>query len=98
MALNINWTPKAKETFLVIISFLESNWSEKEVSKFVSATDRIIGLISLFPNLFSQSGKKKNVHRAVISKQTSLFYRVKKGEIELITFWDNRRNPKSLKI
>jgi len=98
MALSVVWSQKARQTFLEIINYLQTNWTDREVNSFVKATDRIVDLASTYPNLFSLTGKKKNTHRSVISKHTSLFYRVKKNRIELITFWDNRRNPKLLKV
>ena len=97
MALKVFWTSDATESFNSAISYLESNWTDKEVRNFVKATDRTIVLISNFPRIFRRSAKK-NIHQAVITKQTSLFYQVEKKHIELLLFWDNRRNPKSLKL
>jgi hypothetical protein len=31
-------------------------------------------------------------------KQVSIYYRIKKSEIELLAFWDNRKTPKKLKL
>ena len=43
--------------------------------------------------------RSKNQFKTVINKQVSLIYRYKpkKGEIELVLFWDNRREPSQLK-
>jgi hypothetical protein len=41
---------------------------------------------------------KRNIHRCVVVKQVSLFYRIKSSHIELLLFWDNRQNPSKLKL
>lgn len=58
-------------------------------------TDNLIEQISKYPNLFPPS-KKKGVRKAVISKHTSLIYRLVHDRIELLHFWDNRRDPRVL--
>ncbi|AWW28882.1 hypothetical protein DN752_01340 [Echinicola strongylocentroti] len=58
--------------------------------------DRLQSILELIverPEIYPTSGKKKQVKRCVISKQTSLYYQIKKDKIELITLFDNRRNP-----
>jgi hypothetical protein len=50
------------------------------------------------PEMFLASRKKKNVQKGLITKHNTLYYRIKprKKEIELITFWDHRQDPKKL--
>lgn len=97
MLLKIKWTPRAKKDYLKIIDYLHEKWTIKEVNSFVIKTNYTLALISKNPNLFPQS-KKKEIHKCVLSKQTSLYYRIRNSELELIAFWDNRRNPKKLKL
>lgn len=99
MALNVIWSPKSIETFDKIISYLESNWGRKSTEKFIQNTLNHIGLISQNPFLFKESEKYKNQFKTVLNKQISLIYRykLKKEEIELVVFWDNRRSPSKLK-
>ncbi len=40
--------------------------------------------------------EKENIYKCVIVKQVSLYYRINKNQIELLRFWDNRRNPEKL--
>ena len=51
------------------------------------------------PLITQKPGKLKNVHMGVILKQVSLIYRVKPiaKQIELISFIDNRQDPKRIK-
>lgn len=93
----IKWTFRAEADYLVILDYLESNWTKKELLKFTTKTSKAIVQISKTPKAFPAS-KKKNVRKCVLVKQVSIYYRIKKKEIELLTFWDNRRRPKKLKL
>jgi plasmid stabilization system protein ParE len=99
MALNVIWSPKAIESFDKIIFYLEYTWGKTTTQKFTQKTLKHIHLISAYPQLFRESEKYKNQFKTVINKQVSLIYRYKpkKGEIELVLFWDNRREPSQLK-
>jgi len=93
MAKKIIWTPQAEETFEGILNYLEINWTEKEKRNFIVATDKIIQLISKQPDLFRKSNSL-NTYEALVTKHNLLLYIVKKDTVDLITFWDTRRNPK----
>jgi len=41
---------------------------------------------------------ESDIHKCVIVRQVSLFYRVKFDVIELVLFWDNRQDPAKLKL
>jgi plasmid stabilization system protein ParE len=99
MTIPIVWSPKAEETFDTIINYLKAHWTAREVNNFLAETDRQLKRISYFPFSCPESLKYKNVHRCIISKQTSLVYRYKprKEVIEIVTFFDNRSNPKKVK-
>ena len=40
----------------------------------------------------------ENVRSILILRYFSIFYRIKFDEIEIVAFWDNRRNPENLEI
>ncbi len=99
MTLPVVWSPKAEETFDAVINYLRTHWTTREVNNFIAETIHQIERISSFPFSCPESTKYKNVHRCIISKQTSLVYRykVRKGVIEIVTFFDNRCNPKKIR-
>ena len=57
------------ETF----TFLETNWTEKELRKLSNALDKTLNLISQNPYIFQSSDFKKNIRRAVILSLNSLY-------------------------
>jgi plasmid stabilization system protein ParE len=52
MAKKIKWTIEAEAEFDMVILYLEQNWTEKEILKFISATNRVLTFISEFPLMF----------------------------------------------
>ncbi len=91
MALTINWSEEAKVEFDQIIAFLSYRWTEKEVQNFILKTESVLKAISLQPYLYPESHYKQ-IRKAVITKQTSVYYLIREHEIYLVTFWDNRQD------
>ena len=95
--MEIKWTEKAKQDYESILDYLLSDFSLKEVEKFVTLTEDTLFLISKNPLMYPKA-KNENVRKCVLVKQVNLYYRVNKNQIEVLTFGDNRRNPEDLKI
>lgn len=96
MAFKIIWSPEAEKTFEEIIHYLEINWSEKEIKKLITSTEKTIFLLQQNPFLFRGS-EKENIYEALIGKQNLLLYQIIENskKVELLSFWDARQNPKS---
>ena len=96
--MEISWTPTAKKTYFKVLDYLAEEWTKKEVENFVHKVESILEQIKSNPEMFEASRKKKNVRKGLINKQNTLYYRVKprKNELELITFWYNRKDLKKL--
>ncbi len=96
MALPVRWTLKAARSFDRIISYLENEWTVKEVERFVRKTFSTITIISAFPNIYVED-KVKNIRKAFVTEQVSMIYRTFDNHIDILYFWDNRRNPDKLR-
>ncbi len=92
MKLTIAWTDEAQETFNFTVNQIENKWGTKSAEKFVRDTHKLINLISTQPYLFNAS-YTLNIRKAVISKQTSMFYEVHSAHVSILFFWDNRQEP-----
>lgn len=92
MSLSILSTQSSDETFIAIYDFIEIRFGKKSADKFLEKTENIILLIAEYPLMYKATSIDNNVRIAVISKQTSLFYRVTETSIHLLYFWDNRRD------
>ena len=95
---NIEWTDEALQNLDLIIAYLLNGWSEKILEKFAKKLDKRIITISRNPFTFPVSGIRKNVRRCVLSKQTTIYYEIKKDVVVILTLFDNRSDPNSLKI
>ena len=82
-----------------LVVYLLKEWGHKVKSEFLIKLDRKISQISLHPESSPKSAELGGFYRCRVSKQTSFYYRVdfKKEEIEIITFFDVRQDPDSLK-
>lgn len=96
MPYDIVWSPTARRSYFSILGYLDDNWTRRELTNFAKKTLKTLDLIADNPSLFQYS-KESDTFRCVVVKQVSLYYRLKDNRIELITFWDNRKDPDSLK-
>lgn len=71
-----------------------------KIIQFSSKTEIVIKAIQNNPGIFAYSQKHKNIRKAIVDKNNSLFYQVDKvnQKIYLLTFFDNRQNQKKLKL
>ena len=76
------------------IEYLDENWTEKELRTLAESIEEKLALISQNPNLFQASDNKKNIRRVVIQTYNTLYYRFENEQIEIISFFSNRQNPK----
>jgi plasmid stabilization system protein ParE len=98
MSFRIVWPPASKDEYADLLSFVELNHGVDAALKLLEKTDKVLEFIAANPEMFPASDAQKAIRKAVITKQTSLFYRITGQEIQLLHFWDNRRDPNSLKF
>lgn len=87
----LKWTPIAREDYALILGFIESNFGSDTALIFLEKTEKVLDRILEFPSIYPVSSKRKNVRKAVITKQISLFYTINKQEIWVLEFIDNRK-------
>lgn len=79
-----------------LLEYLLASWSEKVRNDFIKKLDHSIAVIRLKPEAFPQSSKQKGLFKCVITKQTTLFYRFNSKQINIVTVFGTRQNPKKL--
>ncbi len=92
MNLEVVLTPNANETLLAIVSFIRNEWGDISAEKFIKKTYRVLDTIAQQPYLF-KAYQETNVRKGLITKHTSVVYRVLHNQIEVLFFWDNRQEP-----
>ncbi len=96
--MEIVFSKRAKNYLEDLLKYLETEWSIQVKHNFVYKLDKSVISISKFPESCPLSGKKKGVYKCIVSKQTSFYYRIKSNKIEVIAFFDNRMNPRKIKL
>ncbi len=98
--MQIVWTDKADDSFDQICAYILEKFTQKEVDDFVLKSYEVLFVIQSHPKLYPVSKVKnyKSVRKAVIHPHSTLYYRItNKSTITLVTFWDNRMNPRKKK-
>ena len=86
------WTENAKSELSEIINYIATEWNEVAVRKFAKNLETALESVLTMPTAFPESSIKNNIRRKVISKQTSIYYKILNNEIVILSIFDNRRN------
>ena len=96
--MNVFLSELAENKLLKLNDFLLAHWNLKVRDDFIEKLTSKIDQISNQPESCPQSFEFKGLFKCVVTKQTTFYYRInfEKKEIEIITFFDSRQNPKEL--
>ena len=87
---NVKYSSRSLKDALIIKEYLLYKFTQKEVNQFYQMLGVFESLVSKFPKLYAESSKSKNVRRAVLSKQLSVFYKITVDAIVILAILDNR--------
>lgn len=89
----------AELKLLKLSEYLLENWNLSVRNQFIDKLTEKIKQISIQPKSCPKSSEFKNLFKCVVTKQTTFYYRINEqlDEIEIITIFDSRQNPKKLK-
>ncbi|RYE23457.1 MAG: type II toxin-antitoxin system RelE/ParE family toxin [Sphingobacteriaceae bacterium] len=79
-----------------LFDYLIQNWSLKVKLEFVEKFDHSIEIINNQPESFPQSSIKPGLHKCVITKQTTLYFRFTSSQIIIVNVFDTRQRPSKL--
>ncbi|MHB1148482.1 MAG: type II toxin-antitoxin system RelE/ParE family toxin [Lutibacter sp.] len=80
------------------IQYLEARWTERELENLAFKLEETLILVSKNPTLFQVSDFKKDIRRVVILTHNTMYYRIQKNQIEIISFFSNRQSPKKRRL
>lgn len=96
MTMFLDWTDSAIEDYDECISYLETNFSEKEVFRFIEKMDFSLELISKNPKTFPLS-EYKDIRYLVVMPPITIFYILPdENTIRIVRIWNNRKDKKSI--
>jgi len=91
--MNVKLTDIAEKTYFQITN----KFSDSKAKIFSDKTMSVIEMITL-NNQIGSRYKKTPFRKFLISNHFYLFYKIEKGIIYIVLFWDNKRNPVDLDI
>jgi plasmid stabilization system protein ParE len=94
--MTIIWTIRALNSYFNVADYLKEQWSLSVATNFTDKVEKVFSRIKDSPSMFEESEKYKHVRRGFITEHISLYYRIRprKKEVELLIFWDNRKDDK----
>ena len=89
-------TPRAEMQLIDIFLYVEAKWSERVRKKVANKIYKSFELIEKNPELFTFSSHQLNLRKCVVSKQTSIFYKIRSKDIVVVSVFDTRQNPNKI--
>ncbi len=89
----IEWTEEADQCLDDIIEYLKEEWGEKALSDFARKLQKRLELLAIRPLLFPKSSRRSTSRRSVLTKQITIYYKVNRDTVLLLSLFDNRKNP-----
>ena len=91
MKYKVVWSPRAQKKYIETLKNVKENWNIEVAEKVEKMIQTKISLLEQNKELCPIS-KFKRIRKCIISKQTSLVYRIKNDTIEIVTLIDNKAN------
>jgi plasmid stabilization system protein ParE len=79
-----------------LLEYLETEWSEKVKKDFVARLEKSLEKIKQYPESFPQTDFVKGLHKCVVTKQTTIYYKYDDTNVYVVTLFDNRQDPQKL--
>ena len=89
MKRELRWSKTARQTYLDLLLRLQDDWSTDRAVVFAERVDKILNAIQEMPYQYPAAKPESGditIRRCVLSKQTTLYYRVENQYVDLIVF------------
>ena len=95
---DLKWSDRSLEENRKLTVYLYNEWGEEIALRIQEQINKAVTRIQRSPEHVPIFLKRKNIRSCVLSPQTSIFFRVLKQDILIISIFDNRQNPKKRKL
>lgn len=96
--LKIRWTAKALMELSDTLDYIEQEWGISVATKLNEEVKLTLHRIVSQPNLGKSIESRTGYRKINVMKFSSLFYKKEGNEIQIISFFSNRQNPKNRKL
>jgi plasmid stabilization system protein ParE len=93
----LRWTIQAESDFTSTVLYLDKEWGKRSAINLINRVDRICQIIQNQPFLFPLVPEYSNIRKCFVNRHVTLYFRMQNPEdIEILAFWNNRKNPEKL--
>lgn len=93
----LSWSTQAQKDYWENIDYILDEFPIEVAQKFVQKVEEIIELLKL-QRVTYKATSRKNIYQIPVVKQVTLFYYADNEKVILLRFWNNKRDPESLKL
>ncbi|MCF8229848.1 MAG: type II toxin-antitoxin system RelE/ParE family toxin [Bacteroidales bacterium] len=97
MDFKLRWSDESVKNLEDILEDIKFKWSDKEVDNFKSKLSHQLDLIVQNPYMFPVSTIKNGLRKAVLSKQTTIFYEIMDDIVYLAYLHINKKDINIIK-
>ncbi|MGD9605790.1 MAG: type II toxin-antitoxin system RelE/ParE family toxin [Bacilli bacterium] len=80
-----------------LLEYLENKWSKRVRDNFIKKFDRAVNILKDRPESSINSEIIKGLHRCVVTKQTTIYYKFDNKKLYIVTVFDTRQDLSKLK-
>lgn len=88
----IRYSLRARREEIDLLEYVLDQFGEKKAKEVYDRIEKLLKQISIAPEMYRTSNKRKNLRKWFLSKQTSIYYRIHGGRLEVVSFRDNIRD------
>ena len=94
--MKVFWTNRAKISYYKNIEYLAEEWGNRVIQNFINDVDKTINTIVNNNEVGLVLAENINYRKYQITRQIALIYKVEKGVLLIVMFWNGKQNPKKL--
>ena len=98
MIREISWTDRALNEYENLVDYLYGEFGETVTLRVIAELNQSVARIQQNPEQFPFYIKSKHIRRCVASPQTSIYFKVNKDIIALLSLFNNKQNPNKRKL
>jgi plasmid stabilization system protein ParE len=92
--MKVFFSKRAEEKYASTLDYLRENFGEAATKVFKQKAADFIQLLGAFPEMGILEVESKSIRSFLLTKQTRVFYRIKKDRIIILTFFNTYQSPK----
>lgn len=93
MALKVRYSLRARQEEIELLDYIVRKFGTEKANQIYQRIEKVLEAISKMPDMYKASEKQTGLRECILSKQTSIYYRVQEDHIEVVSFRPNRKDP-----